>query len=130
MHYAVLLGGFFFDGLHQVQTVHAVDEMDERHNQFDFIGLQMSDKVPSDIFRQCLVFSDELLGMTFAEIAFAGQIGLTDGFYRLKLTHTQQIDMRRKGLSYFSDMFLYQAHDSSVKKEVRLILLSANNFFR
>ncbi len=63
--------------------VNSMDETDERGDVFDFVGLQMADKVPTDVFGELFVFLAQLLHVTFAKNALTGIVCLHNGFSRV-----------------------------------------------
>ena len=50
-----------------------------------FIGLQVSDKVPLDVFGEVVVFTAKLLYMAFAEDALSGSVCLLDVAFGTRL---------------------------------------------
>ena len=56
-----------------------------------FIGLQVSDKVPLDVFGEVIVFTAKLLYMAFAEDALSGSVCFRDGIWtRLPTGHRRE----------------------------------------
>ena len=75
IHYTVMLFGFLIDGFKQVGRVYAVNECNIRDDVFDFVGLQVANKVPLDVLRQHFVLVAHLKGMVLAKNALTCIIG-------------------------------------------------------
>ena len=56
----------------------------------NFIGLQVSDKVPLDVFGEVVVFTAKLLYMAFAEDALSGSVCLLDVAFGMVFGHGYQ----------------------------------------
>ena len=61
-----------------------------------FIGLQVSDKVPLDVFGEAIVFTAKLLYMAFAEDALSGSVCFLDVAFWMVFGHGYQPDTAGK----------------------------------
>lgn len=73
-------GGAAFDFGDESLVGYAVYECGVRDDHFDFVGLEVADEVPPDVGGELGGFGDEFLRSAFAKVAFAGGVGLADGF--------------------------------------------------
>src|SRR5687767_12704414 len=74
----------------QFKTVNAVHEVNEGCDLFNFIGLQMPDKMPTYVSRQGGLLDQQFLYIILTEIAVPQLIQLQDVGYRLKFRHSDQ----------------------------------------
>ena len=79
------------DRLSKAIAVDAVDKDCLSDQLSDFIALQMTDHVPSEIFRQLRLFAADLLYLVLSEIPLTGVIGFPQHLYRLGLRDAYQM---------------------------------------
>ena len=68
-----------------MKGIHGLDHVHVREDQFQFIGLEMADKMPLDVRWHLRDLGGKFLGAAFGKDALTGVIGLHKAFYRMEL---------------------------------------------
>ncbi len=97
----------FLNFVNKPLGINAVYHTDERNDKAYFIGLQMTYKMPFNVFRQCFMLRKKLFYIAFPENALPARIGSNDTFFRVVLAHCHQPYARRQLFFQLPDIFLY-----------------------
>ena len=96
--------------LGEAGAVHRMDQLHERRDVLDLVGLQVADHVPLDILGKQLVFLAKLLRAALAEDALSGVVGLADQLRRVGFRDGDQRHPRRQRLPHKGQLGCYFRH--------------------
>ena len=72
-------------GLKEMEGIYGLDQVHVREDQFQFIGLEMADKMPADVGGHLWHLCSKFLGAAFGKDALPGVVGLHEAVYGVKL---------------------------------------------
>jgi hypothetical protein len=75
-----------------------MNEQNERSQEFNFICLEMADKMPFNVGRKLCLFYSQFLGLVFTKYPLTCMICFPNGSYGLHLRHGNNPDMIRDGI--------------------------------
>jgi hypothetical protein len=84
---AVGYSGSFLDFIHQAWAVHGMNQMNIGEDGFDFVGLKVTDKMPSDICGELAGFALEFQRMVFSEIPLTAIVKFPNFIHRPGFGH-------------------------------------------
>ena len=92
VHGSVVGQGPGLDGIQQMERVNRLNQRNIREDQFQFIGLQMADKMPLNIGRHLGNFGCQFLRTAFGKNPLPGGISLPDLFNRMEFGNCHQLN--------------------------------------
>lgn len=90
IHYPAVLKRPSVDGLQQMQGIHGLDQGDIRQHQFEFVGLEMADKMPLNVGGHLRHLGGKFLGTVLRKETLSRVIRLHEPFHGMEFGNRHQ----------------------------------------